>query len=120
MPRSTVQYVFEHRLLAWAENFRGGDGFLVVFGPQGEIAEIYTADATQPGRQLVSHELKERVALKHASWLFFDPFDWPEYAWMEWKFVPRSTLEQLIGDFPALSSNTDDPQELPESWHVMF
>lgn len=78
MPRSIASYAFEHGLHAWAEHFRGGDGFLAVFGPQGEVAEAYVAEAAQSGKRLVSHELKERVTREHASWMFYDPFDWLE------------------------------------------
>ena len=122
MPSSTVKYAFEHGLLAWAGQFRGGDGFLAVFGPTGKIAEVYVAEATQSGKRLVSHELKERITREHTSWMFFDPFDWPEYAWLEWHQVPRATLEQMLGEpwLKALDASVDGPKELPESWSVMF
>jgi hypothetical protein len=122
MPRSTVKYAFEHGLLAWATNFRAGAGFLVLFGPEGELLEIHEADAAQFGKRLVSHERKDRLTQAHPSWLYFDPFDWPEYAWLEWSQVPRATLEQLLGEpwVQALRSGKGGLPELPESWSVMF
>jgi hypothetical protein len=54
--------------------------------------------------------------------MYFDPFDWPEYAWLEWKQVPRATLEQMLGEpwMKAFGTSTAGPKELPESWSVMF
>ncbi len=121
MPRSTVSHAFEHGLLAWAMEFRGGDGFLAVFGPTGQVAEVYVAEAAESGKRLVSHELKERVTRERSSWMFFDPFDWPEYAWLEWSNVPRATLEQMLGPWrKAFGASAESPKELPESWSVMF
>ena len=122
MPRSTVRYAFEHGLLAWAGQFRGGDGFLAVFGPGGNVTEVYVAEAAQSGKRLVSHELKERITREHTSWMFFDPFDWPEYAWLEWNQVPRATLELMLGEpwLKALAASAEGPKELPETWSVMF
>lgn len=122
MPRSTVQYAFERALLAWAQHFRSGDGFLAVFDPAGNIAQVYEAEPAPSGRGLIPHELMERVTQAHASWMFFDPFDWPEYAWLAWKAVPAATLKQLLDEHwaNALSASANDPKELPESWGVMF
>jgi hypothetical protein len=122
MPRSTVSHAFEHGILAWAEHFREGDGFLAVFGPTGTIAEIYVAEAAQSGRRLVSHELKDRITQQHSSWMFFDPFDWPEYTWLEWHQVPRTTLEQMLGEpwRKAFDASAGSLKELPETWSVMF
>jgi hypothetical protein len=123
MPRSTVKYAFEHGLLAWASGFREGDGFLAVFGPTGEIVEVYVAEgAARSGRRLVSHELKERVAQVQPRWMYYDPFDWPEYAWLEWKDVPRAALEKMLGAewMKALAAGASGPKEFPESWSVMF
>jgi len=106
-------------------HFRGGDGFLALFDPAGTITEVYMGEADQSGKRLVSHELKERVVQKHASWMFFDPFDWPEYAWLAWHQVPRATLEQMLGEQgeqwrKALSEHAEVFKDLPESWGVMF
>ncbi|HEX8700742.1 MAG TPA: hypothetical protein VF815_17990 [Myxococcaceae bacterium] len=122
MPRSTVKYAFEHGLLGWAQNFRAGAGFLVLFGLEGELLEVHEADTGQSGTRLVSHERKAQVTKAHPSWLYFDPFDWPEYAWLEWHRVPRSTLEQMIDQpsLQALRSVKGDLPEIPESWSVMF
>src|SRR5437868_2341965 len=122
MPRSTVKHAFEHGLLGWASQFRGGDGFLALFDPAGTITEVYVGEAAQSGKSLVSHELKDRITQKHASWMFFDPFDWPEYAWLEWHQVPRATLEQML-DEPwrkAFGSSSESLKDLPETWSVMF
>jgi hypothetical protein len=50
------------------------------------------------------------------------PFDWPEYAWLEWNQVPRVMLERMLGEpwLKALGASAEGPQELPESWGVMF
>jgi hypothetical protein len=122
MPHSTVKYAFEHGLLGWAQDFRQGAGFFVVFGPGGEIVEVHEAEPTSTGKRLVSHERKEQLTQAHSSWMYFDPFDWPEYAWLEWNEVPRATLEHLLGEqwVQALRSGKAGLRELPESWSVMF
>jgi hypothetical protein len=122
MPRATARYAFEHGLLAWAQRFREGDGFLAVFGPTGQIVEVYVGEATGSGKRLVSHELQERVARENPRWMYFDPFDWPEYAWLAWNEVPRATLEQMLDKdwMKAFGVSTKGPEELPESWGVMF
>jgi hypothetical protein len=122
MPRSTVKYAFEHGLLAWASSFREGEGFFAVFGPTGQFVEVHMAHPTPSGKRLIPHERKEQLAQVHPSWLYFDPFDWPEYAWLEWHAVPQATLEKLIGEpwVQAFREGKGEFPELPESWGVMF
>jgi hypothetical protein len=122
MPRSTVKHAFEHGLLGWASQFRAGDGFLAVFGPAGTITEVYVGEADQSGKRLVSHELKERITQQHSSWMFYDPFEWPEYAWLQWNQVPRAALEQMLGEpwRKAFGASAESLKELPETWSVMF
>jgi hypothetical protein len=125
MPRSTVKHAFEHGLLGWASQFRDGDGLLALFGPAGTITEVYVGEADQYGKRLVSHELKDRITQQHSSWMFFDPFDWPEYAWLQWNQVPRATLRQMLGEHgeqwrKALGESAESFKDLPETWGVMF
>jgi hypothetical protein len=73
----------------------------------------------------------EKLRAGGQPYIFLDPFDAPEYTWLEWSNVRRSTMERLMGgpfvesDFvrmvgwrgaPAL----DPPNTFPETWGVMF
>ncbi|HLL00337.1 MAG TPA: hypothetical protein VK539_07100 [Myxococcaceae bacterium] len=122
MPHSTAKYPFEAGLLGWVQEFRQEAGFLAVFGPTGELLKVHEADIVQSGNRLVSHERKKQLIQVHLSWIYYDPFEWPEYAWLKWHQVPRAVLNQMIDKFrlPPLPQGSGDPQELPESWGVMF
>ncbi len=108
MPRSTVSQPFEWRLFFWASHLRGGAGFLVVLG---ETTRIIDADHESRGNRLVSVEKSDEVRQNAACWIFFDPFDAPEYTWLAWQGVTPAMWKQLTGE---------DLGEIPESHGVMF
>lgn len=126
MPRSTFRYPFEWKIHAWAQRFRNEAGFLAVFDDAGEILEVVEADGASFGNRVASHEIKDRVTQKSPSWIFYGPFDCPEYAYLSWQGVPRAVLERLSGEpFTAedrctLGQGDDELKDLPESWGVMF
>jgi hypothetical protein len=110
MPRSTVEKAWEWRLFDWALRYRGGAGFVVIVAEDGKPAQIHDGDGE---RRLVPHERAERLRQNAAHWIFFDPFDPPVYAWLEWQEVTQAMWESLLGD------KLDEP-EFPASHSVMF
>jgi len=61
--------------------------------------------------------------------LFYHPFDAPEYIYMQWQNVQRSTMERLRGESfvdadlvskPLSSQAAGERIEFPTSWGVMF
>ncbi len=106
MPHSTHRYPFEAKVWRWAQSVNGDQGFFALVGADGTLTVLET----------------RREA---SSWVFYDPFDFPVYAWLEWTNVSREILEKLLGagfqsedlkDFTG-AKNLD---EIPESWGVMF
>lgn len=126
MPRTTVAHRFEWLLFAWAQALRGGAGFLAVVDEGGAIARIHEADARSFGNRCVAHEVHDAVTRSAARWIFFDPFDAPEYAWLGWQAVPPSAWGPLVraGLEPPVLAVFADLEALlaaiPPSWGVMF
>jgi hypothetical protein len=126
MPRTTVSYVFEWKIHAWAQRLRGGDGFVALLGAAGDIVRVVEGDHASFGNRCVSHAIMEDVTGGQARWIFYDPFDAPEYAWLQWKGVPRATWEELLGasfvaeDFQGFGRVHDAVGEFPIAWGVMF
>ena len=124
MPHSTVRYLFECRVHAWARQLRDGDGFVAIPGEDGSLT-VHGGTLAWAGKVLVEHSDKDRLTCDAARWIFYDPFEWPEYAWLEWSNVPRPVLERLLGS-PFVPADLADPlgtsgmTEIPESWSVMF
>ncbi len=59
-------------------------------------------------------------------YIFFDPFDAPEYTWMEWHGITRQMMEARMGssfeesDFVPVHGPPLAEKGFPESWDVMF
>lgn len=97
MPRSTVKYGFEFAILDWAHRFStvmtGQDrGFFMVLTLDGAVQQVLFGGAPHHFDLAVKDSLIE----SNQCWLFYDPFDAPEYMWIEWRNVQRSTLERLM------------------------
>lgn len=132
MPHMTVAYPFEWAVLGFAqgvsEHLSGGiHPFLLTLTPDGAARHL-----TFSNRLPSWHDETEQLNKEGASFLFYDPFDWPEYCWLEWTRVPRATMERLVGHpftddaFVKTGPATDQAPDLkpantyPESWGVMF
>src|SRR5688500_1871559 len=107
MPRSTAQWPFEFRLFAWADRRCLGNGFLLTLGADGREEGLVEGSGDIP---LVDRGLVDAAKASGARYVFFDPFDRPEYAWLEWKDVSQALLEQLVGE--PLEG------EIPATWGV--
>jgi hypothetical protein len=93
VPRTTVAYIFEWKML--------------------EAVVTRAGDDLKPFR----HD-------QDGVHIFYDPFDPPEYRWLEWSGLPRATAEKLLGvafeprDFVHFS--TKESIDFPAAWDVMF
>ena len=131
MPHTTCRFPFEGKILSTLrgllqplEGLAGSAAtLLLVLNPDGSI-EIWI----YPKADQSDVRLRELETLK-ASFIFYDPFERPEYEFLKWVNVGRDTMEMLIGE--AFSADDfDDPIGLhgpkgdsvayPKTWSVMF
>ena len=126
MPHSTVQYPFEFKVLEWASDFSvkltgENRGFLLVVDAAGEVRQMWSGE--RKGHFDLS--LKDKLAAENERWLFYHPFDAPEYIFIEWQDLGAVPLEQLTGqafEMRDLVSERDGKsiERIPTSWNVMF
>lgn len=123
MPHATSKYRFEWKTWEWAAGFAGSLAghphipFLILFTATGSAERVLFGSAPE------SHEDSwQPLRDATASWLFFDPFEGPEYQYLCWQGLEQRTLERLIGakfspdDFSAHGETI----EFPAKWGVMF
>jgi hypothetical protein len=131
MPHTTFEYGFEWRVLELAQTVcqsgaRSVRTCLIPLDRSG--ARVSLVVDLRPHEWLPA---KERLRQEGQPYLFFDPFDAPEYTWLEWFQVDRAAMERLLGrpfaeaDFAPLvgrrrAPRLDPPGTFPESWGVMF
>ena len=134
MPRTTYAYPFEWKVL----NFAGDQssrltarenpqGFLMQFDEPGSVNRMEFGCPDEGW-----HVLKQACIDTGSAFLLFDPFDAPEYTWLEWQGIQRATMERLLGeafeapDFKKADVSTPAAPDLkpagafPDSWSVMF
>jgi hypothetical protein len=123
MPFSTCKYDFEVKVLKYTHGVcRALIGklvpFIMIFHKDGSIQRIHFDNVT---------ELLDKVRGKETGYLLFDPFDEPEYSYVEWNHINRLQMETLLevafepGDFVARKHDEVYLQvSFPESWKVMF
>jgi hypothetical protein len=131
MPHSTHAYVFELKVGEFAAQLSRpltGEArtFLIVFGEDGAARSVIFESPTPSW-----HDFVDELRAAGRPYLFYDPFDLPEYAYLTWHKLEQTVMEQLIGqdfqesDFvrykelsraPALSP----ANSYPASWAVMF
>jgi len=117
MPHSTACFPFEEKVFNFSTKYskkRFGDVayFRLVLTASGTIAR---SDSNREHRRSPDPE-------GHGT-LEFDPFDWPEYAWIGWSAVAREHMERLIGVTimdSDMSSAFDKLDAFPDTWSVMF
>ncbi|MBL9100442.1 MAG: hypothetical protein JNL82_05780 [Myxococcales bacterium] len=114
MPRATACHPFEWRIHAWAVRLRDGAGFLALLDERGDITRVVEADRRSFGNHCVAHAVMTTETAAHPRWIYYDPFDAPEYAWLAWQGIVQTTWNRLLDDTLA------PPQDIPPSWGVMF
>lgn len=134
MPHMTQAYPFEWKVLGFAQNLSmtlaGKDGnasFLMVLNDNGAVRTLQF-ECPKNGW----HNLTNRLDESGAGYLFYDPFEAPEYTWLSWRLIDRSTMERLVGncfedaDFvktrqaASQAPSLEPPNTFPVSWGVMF
>ncbi|MGD2135118.1 MAG: hypothetical protein PVF27_03115 [Gemmatimonadales bacterium] len=124
MPESTIQFPFEHKIFMWLDAKsameRPGD-------PQTFVLRLY--EDGSPGELLFDkpeggwHSYRDRLKEEGRPFVFFDPFDYPEYGWFEWHGVDRAAMEGLLGEpFAAddfVSPKNGERIAYPSDWGVM-
>jgi len=128
MLRSTYKYPFEWKVFDWAMRFSDkmtgeNRGFFIEFGRGGDVIAVIFSITT---RQSIAPQ-KNTLTEKADAWLFYDPFDAPEYAYIEWKNITRETMERILGEtfaeedfMPILYRSQEECKEWPSTWQVMF
>ena len=139
MPHTTFRYGFESRVLGamgrlvqpWVSLTGNSPTCLLIIDGDGSVTVKFSP------RQVKSRESldqKARLAETAAAYLFYDPFDVPEYEWLEWSNIDRGTMEALIGeqfvpgDFTPVryapgssaGATSEESTEYPRTWGVMF
>lgn len=126
IPHTTSQYGFAFLLEHWADDLSrritgGLHRFLLLFeqgAPQVLMLDDYIT------KQIGDGYVAELNRRKNTSWLFFDPFDYPEYCFMSWSNLEQKTVEGLLGeqlrDKAFESKRSGNVIKWPSSWQVMF
>jgi hypothetical protein len=112
MPRTTVKYLFEWRMLeaviGFARRHGGSDMQTLLVELDGEKVHV--------GGNL--YALRDALEERGAPHLFYDPFDPPEYRWLSWTSLSRARAEALLG--AQFQEGDFGDRSYPESWGVMF
>ncbi len=124
MPHATCKYQFEWKIFNWAKDFssiltdHSHYAFFMVFTENGLTKKVIFGDRPE------TFDRKELEALQQEAscWLFHDPFEGPEYTYIQWQKVDRRTMERITGaNFePNDFVSNDKSIEFPTSWGVMF
>lgn len=121
VPHTTATFGFEFKIFGWAQALaqslgrREDAGFVLVFDNDGTVRLTMV-----PVKLDAWQKIREQVALAE-SYILYDPFDIPEYAFLEWKGVARDRMESVVGqtfDEDDLRGLQDDG--FPLTWQVMF
>lgn len=119
MPRSTSKYSFEYSVFEgcsklahkiWGNSTRGF-GFTALIDANGKIVLFKSNNLDGDQKSEYSGFGK----------LFYDPFDAPEYTFIEWKNVTRKMMEKALDI--DLKNNLGWPESMndfPSSHQVMF
>jgi len=124
MPHATNRYPFEWKIYSWAKDFselltgKPHYAFFISFTGDGLIQKIIV------GNQAERFDCRQSEVLckESSSWFFHDPFEGPEYTYIDWKNLDRKTMERIIGVKlePEDFVNGFNSIEFPMTWGVMF
>ncbi len=133
MPRTTYAYPFEWKVFELANKLSAiltGEcrTFLLIF-PKDGVAQNLTFEVFGTSW----YDFTKKLENASKPYLFYDPFDFPEYAFLSWYMIEKSTIKRLIGqplqelDFVSRHSNTfthgqtlQSMSFYPVSWKVIF
>ena len=127
MPHSTINFPLEEKVFGFAHDLssrQAGDpiAFLMLINDAGEVLSTQFRDQDPANRCLSNREaLKVNLQERERS-LFYDPFDWPEYAWIGWKEIDRFAMERIIGTAfqeSDLVSQSGATMTFPRTWSFM-
>ena len=132
MPRSTFKYYFEMMVLGGmgklSHQFSGSEGeqgFTVELDHSGHVKKWYSQLHYENFRDYFPSSDDGRKL----SYIFYDPFDAPEYTYIAWQNVSKPTMERLLDitfeDKHFLPNfiekgKTYSGMKFPESHGVMF
>lgn len=128
MPHSTIEFAFEEQVFAFAcdhsqRHSESMEPFLLLVDDQGKVISTEFCSKEESTRHLSNREaLLVDQERSHGS-VFFDPFDWPEYAWLEWHEIDRAMMEQMIGrafEESAFQSASGTTMAFPSRWSFMM
>lgn len=123
MPRSTVKYIFEFKVLGGASAFSSrvtgeNTAFLILFDYNWTVQRILFGN--------VADESRSGLTDSNSKFFLYDPFDAPEYTFIEWKNLNREILERIM-DYPfseedlnTISVDAPRLHKFPNTWTVMF
>lgn len=125
MPSSTITYPFEYKVFAWMNSLSEwaspGDPqtFIITLNAEGALRTLTFESSSESWHQRIELFKQQRTPF-----IFFDPFDFPEYAWFEWYEVNQATLERLTDTVFEASDfiNSRDQRRIdyPHTWGVMY
>jgi hypothetical protein len=92
---------------------------LLVFTPDGQH-EVLTTNTNPSDKHSLVKELRDGGR----SFLSWDPYGWPEDAWMEWQGLSRAAMERLLGapfqDDDFVNKLDARQQDWPERWGASY
>lgn len=124
MPQSTYRYPLEWKILRGLANMsellanHADQAMFIVFTENGLTKKIILGDRPRH----LDHNDLEGAKREASSWLFYHPFDAPEYIYVQWQNVELATMERLIraGFEPNDFVSNVGVISFPSSWSVMF
>ncbi len=127
MPRSTLEFPFEDQILHFAcdhSNHRAGatKPFLLLVDHQGNAISTKFRSRDESTQHVSNCQALLVDARVPDGGLFFDPFDFPEYAWLAWNNIDRPAMERTIGavfEESAFRSASGETIAFPARWSVM-
>ncbi|MEZ6033575.1 MAG: hypothetical protein R3C17_10815 [Planctomycetaceae bacterium] len=128
MPHSTVEFPFEEIVFAFACDYSKRHvaamrSFLLLADDEGNVISTQFSSTDTSPRQLSNAAALAGDEDCTRGAFFFDPFDWPEYAWVAWKNINRPAMERLISvafDESAFLSPLGLRMPWPSNWSFMI
>jgi hypothetical protein len=130
MPHTTASFGFEFKIFTWAQALvqqmsrRQGAGFVLAFELEGIVRLTIVPVHLGTWQELRGNGHPSET------YILYDPFLVPEYAYVQWRSIERPLMESVIGvkfdsaDFVAkgygIGHADAADQQYPVTWGVMF